>query len=241
MRVEFAKDILTMFLTSVPSDIVSQAHIQDMEQHLLDNMTFLKTLYPLPKPSLLGRNLFEGLKEADLTDRVEYDLLANLDFKYDIKNPDAPRMDILNQTEILLNHLIKSSHKTVTKFTNLLMTEIPKKLPADSKAKYDNLMKQPWRFDLENDITKTQTYNKDLVSEKLFFPSLELFRVVSSWVEHLEAIVLQPEKYLEETEYLKLVNGRPGGGRYRNRIQARIFNHFPNADSGHSSEPMAKE
>lgn len=110
-----------MFLTTIPANIVSQAHIQEMEQHLQDNMTFLKTLYPQPKPSVISRNIFEGLKEADLSDRVEFDLLANLDFKYDIKNTDAPRMDILSQTEILLNHLIKSSSKTVSEFTNLLM------------------------------------------------------------------------------------------------------------------------
>ena len=79
-------------------------------------------------------------------------------------NAEAPRMDILTQTEILLNNLIKSSQKTVTEFTNLLMVEIPQKLTADNKIRYENLMKQPWRFDLENDIAKTKLYNKDLVS-----------------------------------------------------------------------------
>ena len=113
MKVEFSKDILTMFLTSIPSNIVSQAHIQQMEQHLQENMTFLKTLYPEPKASVLSRTIFQGLKQVDFTEKVQFDLLANLDFKYDVKNVDAPRMDILTQTEILLNNLIKSSQKTV--------------------------------------------------------------------------------------------------------------------------------
>lgn len=46
-------------------------------------------------------------------------------------------------------------------------------------------MKQPWKFDLENDITKTHIYHKELISERLFFTSIELFKVVLMWVEHL--------------------------------------------------------
>jgi hypothetical protein len=59
-----------MFLTSVPANVVAQAHIQEMEEHLKENMTFLKTLYPLPKPSLITRQAFQGLAEFDHTDRV---------------------------------------------------------------------------------------------------------------------------------------------------------------------------
>lgn len=47
-------------------------------------------------------------------------------------------------------------------------------------------MKQPWKFDLESDITKTYLYNKDLMAEKLFFPSIELFRVINKWTTHME-------------------------------------------------------
>lgn len=44
------------------------------------------------------------------------------------------------------------------------MVEIPDKLTSDSKAKYEALMKQPSKFDLETDVTKTSRYNRDLVS-----------------------------------------------------------------------------
>ncbi len=47
---------------------------------------------------MISRNVFEGLKEGDFCDKVEFDLLANLNFKYSITNKDAPRMDILTQT-----------------------------------------------------------------------------------------------------------------------------------------------
>jgi len=43
------------------------------------------------------------------------------------------------------------------------MNLIPKKLPNSDKINYEKLMKQPWKFDLDSDITKTYNYNKDLV------------------------------------------------------------------------------
>jgi len=43
-------------------------------------MKFLKTLYPEPKKSIINRQIFEGMKDFDFTDRVEFDLLANLGF-----------------------------------------------------------------------------------------------------------------------------------------------------------------
>jgi hypothetical protein len=109
MRVEFSKDILTMFLTSVPANSLSKSHIQEMEEHLKENMTFLKTLYPLPKASIINRQIFQGVNQFDHTDKVEFDLLANLGFNYQIKNKDSSRTEILSQTESLLNNLIKCS------------------------------------------------------------------------------------------------------------------------------------
>jgi len=52
------------------------------------------------------------------------------------------------------------------------MNLIPQKLSSSSKIGYETLMKQPWKFDLDSDITKTYTYDKDLAGEKLFFPSI---------------------------------------------------------------------
>jgi hypothetical protein len=72
------------------------------------------------------------------------------------------------------------------------MNLIPKKLYSAERATYEGLMKQPWKFDLDSDITKTPTYNNDLVEEKLFFPSIELFRVVGQWIEHLQQIIADP-------------------------------------------------
>jgi hypothetical protein len=43
------------------------------------------------------------------------------------------------------------------------MNLITKKLPSSQKDSFEKLMKQPWKFDLESDITKTNQYNKDLV------------------------------------------------------------------------------
>lgn len=62
---------------------------------------------------------------------------------------------------------------------------MPKKLSSSDRANYERLTKQPWKFNLESDIAKTYEYRKDLVEEKLYFPSVELFRIINRWTQHL--------------------------------------------------------
>ena len=57
-------------------------------------MTFLKTIYPEPKNSLINRYIFEEIKNFDELDKVEYDMLSNLGISYE----SAERAAILEKT-----------------------------------------------------------------------------------------------------------------------------------------------